>query len=285
MEISSPTLCVRECITFSLCTAVNIFPETLLCELILENSTSHVTSLDGMTIDAKDIPEEYAGKCYGHTCQIFEKCVTRLSGSYVCIPFQFCDGPPGPVENTIFSIDSSGGISTATFSCVPMSTYSGGDTESVCNPLTRAWTLPTIVCSANLPEACGTPPSLAVPHQVTYPFDGDELLGAYTCPSRSGDVAVEHCPVTKCTGIERWTKADVSCSVKDCYASGNYEGKVNCTVNGRSCQRWDSKSPHFHLYGPLDDSENYCRIVDSTEPWCFTTDSSSRWEYCVIQQC
>ncbi|KAI8498961.1 hypothetical protein Bbelb_234140, partial [Branchiostoma belcheri] len=72
----------------------------------------------------------------------------------------------------------------------------------------------------------------------------------------------------------------------------DYRGNLSVTKSGRTCQRWDSNTPHFHhnywpgTSGPGTDpdvAENYCRNPDSDETtlWCYTTDPSTRWEYCT----
>ena len=74
-----------------------------------------------------------------------------------------------------------------------------------------------------------------------------------------------------------------------------YKGCQTMTVNGNTCQRWDSNSPHGHsrgFHGPYqsyweglgedaDAAGNYCRNPDG-EPsiWCYTTNPDVRWELC-----
>ena len=69
----------------------------------------------------------------------------------------------------------------------------------------------------------------------------------------------------------------------------SYNGTVNTTLNGLTCQRWDSQHPHKHFYinpslfpeTALEDVANYCRTPDGSEwPWCFTTSSEVRSELC-----
>jgi len=75
--------------------------------------------------------------------------------------------------------------------------------------------------------------------------------------------------------------------------SDNYQGRVNHTVSGLKCQRWDSQKPHQHNYQTanlfVDASmpDNFCRTTlgDSHAPWCYTTDPSTRWDYCDVKHC
>jgi hypothetical protein len=63
-----------------------------------------------------------------------------------------------------------------------------------------------------------------------------------------------------------------------------YRGCQTKTVSGRTCQNWDSQSPHRHSRYSVDKGSagnNYCRNPDG-EPtiWCYTTDPNKRWELC-----
>lgn len=59
------------------------------------------------------------------------------------------------------------------------------------------------------------------------------------------------------------------------------------TSSGKTCQRWDTQTPHKHIYGRLAAHENYCRnpLGQKQRPFCFTTDKSAPWEYCSIPVC
>lgn len=71
----------------------------------------------------------------------------------------------------------------------------------------------------------------------------------------------------------------------------DYTGTVSRTESGKTCQRWDSNSPHMHGNHPdarpdLNLEGNYCRNPDGDiRPWCYTTDPSTRWEYCEFETC
>ncbi|KAI8491016.1 hypothetical protein Bbelb_314350 [Branchiostoma belcheri] len=71
----------------------------------------------------------------------------------------------------------------------------------------------------------------------------------------------------------------------------SYRGTVSVTATGKTCQRWDSQTPHGHSrtpgnYPSAGLGENYCRNPDGEPgPWCYTTDPSSRWELCDVPLC
>ncbi|VDI01937.1 plasminogen [Mytilus galloprovincialis] len=75
---------------------------------------------------------------------------------------------------------------------------------------------------------------------------------------------------------------------EDCKRSTNgfeYKGMINTTISHRTCQRWDSDTPHGHSFNNLN-AENYCRNPDNEpKPWCYTTDPDKRWEICDIPFC
>ena len=71
----------------------------------------------------------------------------------------------------------------------------------------------------------------------------------------------------------------------------NYNGTMTYTLNGLTCQRWDSQSPHRHHYTnpglfpeeTVEEVANYCRTPDGSGwPWCFTTSPEVRSQVCNI---
>ncbi|KAJ8299452.1 hypothetical protein KUTeg_023512 [Tegillarca granosa] len=65
-----------------------------------------------------------------------------------------------------------------------------------------------------------------------------------------------------------------------------HKGKVSRTVDGFTCQRWDSQEPHSHSVTGLNNEENYCRNINREQaPWCYTTNNNTRFDYCSIPKC
>ncbi|CAH1253107.1 PKD1L3 [Branchiostoma lanceolatum] len=71
----------------------------------------------------------------------------------------------------------------------------------------------------------------------------------------------------------------------------SYRVTVSVTETGKTCQRWDSQTPHGHDTTPTNYpssglDENYCRNTGNrTGVWCYTTDPSTRWELCDVPVC
>ncbi|KAI8513501.1 hypothetical protein Bbelb_101400 [Branchiostoma belcheri] len=67
-----------------------------------------------------------------------------------------------------------------------------------------------------------------------------------------------------------------------------YRGTTSVTETNRTCQRWDSQTPHHHQYTPVNYplaglENNYCRNPGGWhEIWCYTTDPGERWERCDV---
>ena len=74
-----------------------------------------------------------------------------------------------------------------------------------------------------------------------------------------------------------------------------YMGTLNTTASGKTCQRWDSTTPHSHDYTrqnmsvnqPLSEFENYCASTSdrTSGPWCHTTDPNNTTEACRVPFC
>ena len=81
----------------------------------------------------------------------------------------------------------------------------------------------------------------------------------------------------------------------DCYTDEDlgihYNGTLNVTESGRTCQKWDSDTPHSHPITSLHryylEDHNYCRNPEGRgkHPWCYTMDPAVRWEYCNVPNC
>ncbi|VDI13978.1 low density lipoprotein-related protein 2 [Mytilus galloprovincialis] len=67
----------------------------------------------------------------------------------------------------------------------------------------------------------------------------------------------------------------------------SYNGTLNVTVSGRTCQAWGSQTPHKHLFTKISNQSNYCRnpSLNYPGPWCYTTDPNVKYEYCPIYLC
>ncbi|XP_066269746.1 uncharacterized protein [Branchiostoma lanceolatum] len=92
----------------------------------------------------------------------------------------------------------------------------------------------------------------------------------------------------------RWEYCDIpECgnSSRECIDDSTYNGKVQVTLSGRTCQRWDSETPHVpKIRSPLPGlNENYCRnlpeLGEHNWPWCYTIDPDIPWEYCRMESC
>ncbi|CAH1777804.1 unnamed protein product, partial [Owenia fusiformis] len=96
--------------------------------------------------------------------------------------------------------------------------------------------------------------------------------------------------------LVRFDYCNVSlCDCKTTDKGETYMAYTNTTLSGKTCQRWDSQTPHSHDQTDASkfpdrtifEASNYCRNPDGKQPgpWCFTTDNSTRWEFCNIPYC
>ncbi|XP_035690797.1 uncharacterized protein LOC118425782, partial [Branchiostoma floridae] len=89
----------------------------------------------------------------------------------------------------------------------------------------------------------------------------------------------------------RWEYCDVPTCECQVGNEASYRGTASVTETGRTCQRWDSQTPHEHTWTPVNHpsaglEQNYCRNPDGSQgAWCYTTDNSTRWEYCDVPTC
>ena len=119
-----------------------------------------------------------------------------------------------------------------------------------------------------------------------------------TCTANRILIFIPTCPVQQVAeypmyGIHSFVS--VLFSKKDDCQKGRgrfYQGTINVTKSGLTCQRWDRQEPHSHKSPPfvfpeVQNSENYCRNAGGEEryPWCYTTDANIRWQHCDIPRC
>ncbi|XP_071669165.1 hepatocyte growth factor-like protein isoform X5 [Patagioenas fasciata] len=117
--------------------------------------------------------------------------------------------------------------------------------------------------------------------------DSSERPWCYTTDPRRER---EYCRIRICTE-KRPRPLNVTTSCFRGKGEG-YRGRVNVTVSGIPCQRWDAQTPHQHHFVPekypcKDLQENYCRNPDGSEaPWCFTAHPTIRIAFCFhIRRC
>ena len=106
---------------------------------------------------------------------------------------------------------------------------------------------------------------------------------------------IEYHPTLNHPPWMKFSSSNVGESCRTTTLGKEYTGTISSTNTGKTCQRWDSQTPHGHTRndiadfpdGTLDDAANSCRNPDDEPggPWCYTTDPASRWEYCDVPMC
>ncbi|XP_078621287.1 uncharacterized protein LOC144887761 [Branchiostoma floridae x Branchiostoma japonicum] len=108
------------------------------------------------------------------------------------------------------------------------------------------------------------------------PIDHSDITGPF-CMTTDPNKPWDHCSIPPCTCKEG--------------NGASYRGHKAVTKSGKTCQRWDSQTPHKHTittakYPSSGLEENFCRNPSSSSgPWCYTTDPKERWELCDIPDC
>eukprot|EP00058_Branchiostoma_floridae_P023100 XP_002608590.1 hypothetical protein BRAFLDRAFT_96117 [Branchiostoma floridae] len=133
--------------------------------------------------------------------------------------------------------------------------------------------------------AAGTPGRLSVRVEVGLHLSDDASSAA---PSRSPRplTLARRLPLAGLAGQPR----GLDCQVDN---GRFYGGTTAVTSTGRTCQRWDSQTPHQHTWTHANHptsrlEENYCRNPDPTnrvQPWCLTTDPGPVREKCEVPPC
>ncbi|CAB9524868.1 Hepatocyte growth factor-like protein [Seminavis robusta] len=79
---------------------------------------------------------------------------------------------------------------------------------------------------------------------------------------------------------------NVTCGFASAWQA-NYQGNLNVTESGASCQTWESATsfrPEKYESLALDLDTNYCRNPNGEKrAWCFTNDPE--WEFCAVPNC
>merc|ERR1712062_90990 len=110
------------------------------------------------------------------------------------------------------------------------------------------------------------------------------------CYTTDPEIRYDYCSqIPKCSDLQPELEAATEVTL----ASVCFNGKIgdyhkqsgvraSMTKSGRTCQRWDSDSPHnTRNNGPhlaSNRNNNYCSDHDLAAAWCYTTDPNKRWE-------
>ena len=105
-----------------------------------------------------------------------------------------------------------------------------------------------------------------------------------TTPTRRSGVEERRQEVGR-TG--RSVEEGVGCQNESTYGA-DYNGTVNTTLRGLTCQAWSVQEPHAHDKSHYGD-HNYCRNLDGYPMpggvWCLTTDPHTLYEHCPVTMC
>jgi len=124
--------------------------------------------------------------------------------------------------------------------------------------------------------------------------DQDTKVKTPWCYTTDPEIRYDYCSqIPKCSDLQPELEAATEVTL----ASVCFNGKIgdyhkqsgvraSMTKSGRTCQRWDSDSPHnTRNNGPhlaSNRNNNYCSDHDLAAAWCYTTDPNKRWEECDI---
>ena len=79
---------------------------------------------------------------------------------------------------------------------------------------------------------------------------------------------------------------------RDSINQADYRGTISTTISGKTCQAWDTQSPHEHYLTPENfpvqglEGGNYCRNPERfARAGCYTTDPYVEWEDCDVPSC
>eukprot|EP00058_Branchiostoma_floridae_P019986 XP_002605476.1 hypothetical protein BRAFLDRAFT_92893 [Branchiostoma floridae] len=131
---------------------------------------------------------------------------------------------------------------------------------------------PPHITSHHLTSPVTTSPHQSPPHLTSHHLTSPVT----TSPHQSPPHLTSHSPQLE------------SCQVGN---GASYRGTVSVTQTGKTCQRWDSQTPHEHDRTPANYParglvDNYCRNLDDWYAiWCYTTDPNYRWDYCDVPVC
>ncbi|XP_013397107.1 uncharacterized protein LOC106163933 [Lingula anatina] len=119
---------------------------------------------------------------------------------------------------------------------------------------------------------------------ASFIYDGSMANASNYCRNPNSQNGGPWCPVTNTT-FERCyiPRCDLcDCQTANDFAGFEYNGRLNFTISGYTCQRWDSQFPNNHTFtdpsmfpdANVSDAENYCRNPDTDNfgIWCYVVE-------------